>query len=110
MPDENGDILEAKDFITAAERFRFMPRIDQWVLESTARYFDDNRAEFNKSRLISVNLSGQSLSQPSFLSQVQKILATFPDVAARLCFEITETTAIGDLHQGIAPEEQLIFR
>ncbi len=97
MPDENGEVLEAKEFIMAAERFRFMPRIDQWVIENTARFFDQNRIDFNKTKLISVNLSGQSLSQPSFLSQVQKILASYPDIAARLCFEITETTAIGDL-------------
>lgn len=97
MRDDDGQVLDAADFIHAAERFRVMSRIDLWVIESVIRYFDTHPVALDQCDLISVNLSGQSLGRSSFLDDIATLLNSHPEIASKLCFEITETAAIGDL-------------
>ncbi|MCB1843601.1 MAG: EAL domain-containing protein, partial [Halioglobus sp.] len=49
--------------------------------------------------LCHVNVSGQSITQPSFREFVAGLLRQHPAIATRLCFEITETAAIASYSQ-----------
>jgi diguanylate cyclase (GGDEF)-like protein/PAS domain S-box-containing protein len=97
MLDENGEVVPPMAFIPAAERYHVMPSIDKRVIRKTvellATYCADptTRLDFN------VNISGQTLSEESFvefvISEIERTGAN-PD---SLCFEITETAAIANL-------------
>ena len=93
LRDDDGRLVPAGEFIPAAERYNVMPAIDRWVI---LRALERLRATPNgaaASPVLAVNLSGNSLSDQSFLEFVVEH-AGAPDVARSLCFEITETAAV----------------
>ncbi|MCA1979144.1 MAG: EAL domain-containing protein [Thiobacillus sp.] len=100
MVDEDGTLILPMAFIPAAERYFVMPSLDQWVIEETLRlcqrYFGAGR-EAQTHCLFAVNLSGASLKDPSFRDMLLARLEADPAVGPHLCFEITETAAIGNL-------------
>jgi len=85
-------------FIPAAERYSIMPSLDSWVIEETLhacqRYL---AAERELHCLFAVNLSGASLKAPEFRRVLLERLQDNPALGPHLCFEITETAAIGNL-------------
>lgn len=100
MLDESDNLIPPGAFIPAAERFNLMPKIDQWVIrnlfESIKSMALDKTDELP---LFSVNLSGASLSDEHFLSDIKALLLKYDIPTDRLCFEITETAAIANLAQ-----------
>ena len=92
MLDEEGNVILPMAFIPAAERYNLMPAIDRWVV-STA--FDMHDA--NSHDVWSINLSGASINDDQFLGFVQEQFARTGVPPRAICFEITETTAIGNL-------------
>ena len=95
-PDE-GTIPPAV-FIPAAERAQLMAAIDHWVIRSALRSLVRNGfTGAGDTTLVTINLSGQSLSDPSFMESVERELQGTGLPAHRICFEITETAAISDL-------------
>lgn len=90
----NGELLRPGQFMPAAERFGLMPQIDRWVIKN---FFDflQSRPDISKQNaLFSINISGQSLCEESFLEFVYRYLQR-PGINPQLiCFEITETVAI----------------
>jgi len=94
IEEEDGRIIEADHFIGAAERYRLMPGIDQWVVEAGLRRIaeiDDVDCQW------AINLSGQSLTDPEVLRTILDGLAGYDLDPGRLLFEITETAAISNL-------------
>ncbi|MDH3587843.1 MAG: EAL domain-containing protein [Gammaproteobacteria bacterium] len=96
--DHDGKVIPAKDFLPAAERFNMMPTIDRWVLRHALSKLvcladDANEAAY----MLSVNLSGASLSDTSFLEFARSELERTRVAAGALCFEITETAAIDNI-------------
>jgi diguanylate cyclase (GGDEF)-like protein len=86
-------------FIEAAERYQRMRAVDRWVTRSVMDWIAANREHMPHLHGLAVNLSGQTVSDPSFsdfLRQQFKRTAIDP---AWLSFEITETAAISDLAQ-----------
>ncbi|HEY1900703.1 MAG TPA: EAL domain-containing protein [Steroidobacteraceae bacterium] len=93
LRDDDGRLVPAGEFIPAAERYNVMPAIDRWVILRALERLRDAPTGPAASPVLAVNLSGNSLSDPSFLEFVVEH-AGAPDVARRLCFEITETAAV----------------
>jgi diguanylate cyclase (GGDEF)-like protein/PAS domain S-box-containing protein len=93
LRDDDGRLVPAGEFIPAAERYNVMPAIDRWVILRTLERLRNAPAGPAASPVLAVNLSGNSLSDQSFLEFVVEH-AGAPDVARRLCFEITETAAV----------------
>ena len=78
----------------AAERFGLMPQIDRWVIKNFFNYVQRN-SDLNTSNVMySINISGQSLCQESFLEFVYRCLRRGNVNPEIICFEITETVAI----------------
>ncbi len=98
MHDENGRIVSTGVFLPAAKRYNLMPTIDRWVFRRFCGFIarpgaiaaDDND-------IFAINLSGQSLSDESFLDFVIDQLRQHHVSPQRICFEITETAAIANL-------------
>ncbi|WP_324778666.1 EAL domain-containing protein [Thiobacillus sedimenti] len=98
MIDEDGGEILPMAFIPAAERYSIMPALDSWVIEETLRlcrrYLAARR---ERNCLFAVNLSGASLKDPAFRRMLLTSLEDNPALGPHLCFEITETAAIGNL-------------
>ncbi|MFN3545329.1 MAG: EAL domain-containing protein [Thiobacillus sp.] len=98
MLDDDGSEILPMAFIPAAERFAIMPALDSWVIEETlrvcARYVASGAQQFCQ---FAVNLSGASLKDPTFRRMLLEHLKRTPALGPHLCFEITETAAIGNL-------------
>ena len=97
LRDENGKLLLPATFIPAAERFKLMPRLDRWVIRTTLNKLARNADVIHHIETCSINLSGPSLGDGGFLDYLCDMVAGSAVPARKLCFEITETAAIGDL-------------
>lgn len=98
MVDDDGSDILPMAFIPAAERYFIMPALDSWVIGETLRLCQRYLASKREQHcLFAVNLSGASLKDPAFRRMLLEKLQDNPDLGPHLCFEITETAAIGNL-------------
>jgi len=98
MVDDDGSEILPMAFIPAAERYFIMPALDSWVIEETLRLCTRYLAVEQEAHcLFAVNLSGASLKDPEFRRKLLLHLQENPLMGPHLCFEITETAAIGNL-------------
>ena len=100
MRDPDGDHIPPGAFIPAAERFQLMSAIDRWVV-SHAVHLSAVQARRGQPIELSINLSGQSLSEDQFLDFVIGQIEQSGADPARLCFEITETAAINNMTRAV---------
>ena len=79
------------------ERYGQCMAVDRFVLMAVCRHFARNPDRLAGVELCHVNVSAQSVADPAFLEHAGALLDRHPGVAARLCFEITETAVIANL-------------
>ncbi len=93
----NGDVIEPKAFLPAAERYGLATKLDEKVLDITLNWLRSNPRIIGVLGMCSINLMGQSFADESFTeSLIQKIRRSgIP--GSRLCFELTETATIANL-------------
>ena len=97
MIDKEGDIVSPSYFLPAAERYNMITLIDEWVVKKSIQWLAARKDKV----LISVNLSGMSLSNKDFLNFVVSKIKLHNINPELLCFEITETAAISHLNTAI---------
>ena len=98
MLNDDGTEIPPMAFIPAAERYSLMPVIDSWVIREAMRVCQNYLlSEQTHHCLFAINLSGASLKAPAFRSMLLAHLQETPALGPHLCFEITETAAIGNL-------------
>ncbi|MGI6131201.1 MAG: putative bifunctional diguanylate cyclase/phosphodiesterase [Bacillota bacterium] len=90
----DNDVVAAGRFVPTAEDLGLIPQIDMWVLDQV---IDLLSAQPGVS--IAMNLSARSIARPSFLEQVEARVASSSIGQSRLCFEITETAAMGNVSE-----------
>lgn len=90
----DGEVLRPGQFMPAAERFGLMPMIDRWVIKHFFDYLQRNSQVNQQAVLYSINISGQSLCEETFLEFVYRYLQRPGINPGIICFEITETVAI----------------
>jgi ammonium transporter, Amt family len=96
MIGDNGELIPPGAFIPSAERYQLMARIDRWVIENLFSWMD-NYWDYNSNDIFAINLSGQSLADENLLYRIRKLFSEYAVPANRICFEITETSAISNL-------------
>jgi diguanylate cyclase (GGDEF)-like protein/PAS domain S-box-containing protein len=101
----DGTEIPPADFIPAAERFDLMPALDRWVVAHTCRTICSH--DSTVSGIVFVNLSGQVLNDEGFASFVVAQMQAYRVPQGRLCFEITETSAIANLAKATRLIERL---
>lgn len=94
MIDEYDELIPPMAFIPPAERYDLMPKIDDWVVRNVIAQLKQD----NSDTLYAINLSGQSLADEKFTAQILAHLSDKAINPCRLCFEITETSAIANLN------------
>lgn len=93
---EGEKIIPPGAFLPAAERYNKITQIDRWVVSKTFSMIKDQNEFLEKTDHISINLSGISLADKSFIEfLVDKI--EHSNLHNKICFEITETAAITNL-------------
>lgn len=95
--DSNGEHLPPTDFIKAAEEYSRMGAVDRWVIENVLRWMIDNPEVLDEIGGFSINLSGHSLNDETFLDFIFEALVRYQVPRKKLIFEITETTAVANL-------------
>ncbi len=93
MIDENGAVVPPMAFIPAAERYSFMPMIDQWVVQNAFAAISSLGPDCGT---FAINISGTSIGDERFLEFVRTQFRRFVMPARSICFEITETAAIAN--------------
>ncbi|HYG60957.1 MAG TPA: EAL domain-containing protein [Thermoanaerobaculia bacterium] len=104
LREEGGRIVTPGSFIPAAERYHLIPSIDRWVVHEAlsalaARAVRGQRGD--TTTRFAINISGQSLGDESFLDHVLAEIEATGAAPGRVCFEITETAAVGNLAQAM---------
>ncbi len=102
MLGENGDIIQPGAFLPAAERYDIMDKLDAWTVETSFKLVASNPAFVEQVHFITINLSGQSLTNMNFLNTVIAQIKEYKINASKICFEITETAAISNLRAATA--------
>lgn len=99
MIDANGLEVPPGAFLPAAERYNLAAQVDRWVVSHVLEWAAHNPQEFARFDMCSINLSGLTLADESFLGYVIDLLRAARVPSSKICFEITETAVISNLSQ-----------
>ena len=85
------------DFITAAERYHRMTKVDRWVLKRAFSELAEHPQVWKRASGVSINLSGSSLNDDKLLEFIESLFEQYAVPPERICFELTETAAVANL-------------
>jgi diguanylate cyclase (GGDEF)-like protein/PAS domain S-box-containing protein len=94
LRDRDGSLVQPGEFITAAERYKLMPSIDKWVINTSFEYVKEQRLAGIDPPIVCVNLSGSSLADTTLMDYILEMMDKHEVAASHFCFEVTETSAI----------------
>jgi EAL domain-containing protein (putative c-di-GMP-specific phosphodiesterase class I) len=92
-----GELVPPGTFLDVAERFDLVQRIDRVVMRKAVELIAEHQAEGRRIPL-SVNLSGRTLGDPTFLLALESELTQHAIDPGLLSFELTETAAVANIH------------
>jgi len=101
MLSDSGEPVPTAAFIAAAERYNLISNLDRWVMAEGMRLIAAEGPSSEGGTTYTLNLSGQSLGEESFLEHVLGVVETTGVDPRRICFEITETAAIANLSSAL---------
>ncbi|MBU2050343.1 MAG: EAL domain-containing protein, partial [Gammaproteobacteria bacterium] len=102
MRSPEGALQGPAEFMGAVERYGMGMALDRHVLSLLFRHLQVCPSHVQQLGLCNVNVSAQSIAEPSFLAFVTDLLERNRGLARKLCFEITETAAVSNLDQARA--------
>jgi diguanylate cyclase (GGDEF)-like protein/PAS domain S-box-containing protein len=97
LRDEDGSIIAPGEFMAAAERYRLMPHVDRWVVQTSLAALGRGAVRLASGRSLCINLSGQTLGDAGFLEFVVDCLDRTGVAPDRICFEVTENSVITNI-------------
>jgi diguanylate cyclase (GGDEF)-like protein/PAS domain S-box-containing protein len=92
--DDTTRLLMPAQFIPMAEKSGQIIEIDKWVLREAIRMLSENESI----PAIAVNISGRSFDEPTLPQYIAERLKRSGVAPRRLLVELTETSAVSDLH------------
>jgi EAL domain-containing protein (putative c-di-GMP-specific phosphodiesterase class I) len=96
MIDTDGSLVSPAQFLPIAERFGLIREIDRWVVTETIAILRRQR-EVGLRPTVEINLSGHSLGDTGLAADIGSQLRDAQVDPDQLVFEVTETTAIGNI-------------
>jgi len=97
--DEKNNIIPPNEFIRIAERYGMITSVDRFVIKKSFQYH--MQAHNNDKDVISINLSGNTISDPYILEFIKNEIEKHNINPSSICFEITETAAISSIKKAI---------
>jgi diguanylate cyclase (GGDEF)-like protein/PAS domain S-box-containing protein len=96
MRDPLGELISPAAFLPVAERYDLIGAIDKWVARRAIQMLGEELKR--KNRLVfEVNISGRSTGDPELLELIECELDANGVSPEQVIFEITETTAVGNI-------------
>jgi EAL domain-containing protein (putative c-di-GMP-specific phosphodiesterase class I) len=106
MMSPEGVLIAPNNFIPAAEKYGLIRQVDHWVIENTFKAMAKNTRDLDT--CYSINLSGLTLADRDIFDQVVTLFERYKISPQRICFEITETSAITHLKSALHFMENMI--
>ncbi len=97
--DSDGEIVLPGAFLGAAERYGLIKAIDRWVIGRAIRLLADRHASGHERSGLDVNLSGESITDPTVMDFIAAEVRNAPIDPTCLIFEVTETAAIANVER-----------
>lgn len=99
LRDADGRLMLPADFLPAAERYGLMPLIDRWVVRHAFDAIAAGLASTDAGDIatFSINLGGTTFGDDSFVDYVAEQLRRSGVRPSMICFEISESKAIGNV-------------
>lgn len=94
MLDDSSEAIPAASFMPVVEKLGLIRQVDRRSLELAI-----DELEANDEIKLAVNVSGMTATDPSARANLLALVKDHERVAPRLVFEITETVAMGDIHE-----------
>lgn len=101
LKNSNGDLLLPGQFLAAAERYNLMRQIDRWVVRNSLKFFADNPEFLQHVEHVAINLSALSIGDDDCYAFISDQFNEFNVSPGKICFEITETTAVANMVRAI---------
>ena len=101
LVDDDGRVVAAGQFIPVAEQYGLAMRLDQWVVQAVLDWLSSDPQARENCESCSINLSAEAISNPLFRKFVISALRDSGVPAGKICFEITESTAVSDLSAAV---------
>ena len=98
---QDGQAIPPGCFLGAAERYGITPKIDRWVIRHCFRQLMQEPSHLQELELCAINLSGHSLNDEEFLAFIDEQFDSTGVPREKICFEITETAAVGNLGNAV---------
>ncbi len=100
--DEHGNVIAPNAFLPSAERFGKSTDIDLWVITETLDFLSRHPEHTEALDCCSINLTAQSLASHRTRSAIIALMQSYAFPLEKICFEITESSAIKNLQDAIA--------
>ncbi len=85
------------EFIRAAERYRLMPHVDRWVVQTVLSALGRGGMSVPAGRSVAINIAGQTLGDAEFLEFVVECFDHTGASPGDICFEVTESAVVANL-------------
>ncbi|MGV6853139.1 MAG: EAL domain-containing protein [bacterium] len=101
MNGSDGALILPDQFISAAERYNLMPKLDRWVIKQVFSQFNHLFSQHKEQSKITlaINLSGVSMADEQLQQYIVDCANEYKVPLQAICFEVTETAAISHLHK-----------
>jgi len=93
--DADGRVIPARNFLPAIERYGLINAVDRWVVQECLSIIANGEA--SDTTIYAINISGPSMSQTDFLDYIKLQFNSHGVRGSKICFEITETSAVSNL-------------
>lgn len=93
----SGEWVSPGQFLGAAERYGFLGAIDRWVVLRLLQWLADNPRHVQQLAQVNFNLTASSLLNEHFHELLHSELLRLNLPAHKLCIEVTEMVALGEL-------------
>ena len=98
MEGENGQpAAPPAEFIRAAERYRLMPLVDRWVVQTVLSALGRGGMKLPPGRSVASNIAGQTLADAEFLEFVVDCFDHSGANPSDVCLEVTESSVVANL-------------
>ncbi len=97
LDEGNGITIAPAEFFKAAERYRLMPHIDRWVVQTVLSALGRGGLKLPEGRSVAINIAAQTLADVQFLEFVVDCFDHTGASPRDVCFELTETSVVANI-------------